>query len=406
MSLIKIYLKGGRKTFQEQKMVDSLSAKYHELKQADKNFEFTPAKDIDELKALFNKYCIDDAEIVSDTASQSTGEKVDSSTSNSLLDNYDDEVVSNVPDPLNESEPIVRDYVFNDGFGDETEVPDSPSSDFSEPTDFDSAFDMPVDENMHTAFNEGKPNKAPQPERPAPNQASSDGSYSGRSERENVNPAYDTGDNQKNRKKTKRFVKQIVELTSSLIEQGFVWYTSKDITESKLTQYELSGEMDLSLLVTLSDEQQITIKEYFIHQNEVIKEASKISPEEKEDLIEAMTEVFLEKGIAPTPMQELMLTSARILGLKAVQAFSIVSSNNALLAQLRNQGGTEDQEHEEQPQEQQRSSRPVPMDYDEMTESLTKNEPKSTQKMADDVVTPAVEQEPPFVAFAEIATKE
>jgi hypothetical protein len=45
--------------------------------------------------------------------------------------------------------------------------------------------------------------------------------------------------------------------------------------------------------------------------------------------------VFLEKGIAPTPTQELMLVVARVVGVKALSGYAIMQSNASILNQLR-----------------------------------------------------------------------
>ena len=109
----------------------------------------------------------------------------------------------------------------------------------------------------------------------------------------------------------------------------------KDITEAKLTEYEINDEMDLSLLLDMPNGQQSSVKDFFISQHQVIKDESKIDAEDREDLADALTEVFLEKGIAPTPMQELMLVGARIIGLQTLKAVAISNSNKSILSQLR-----------------------------------------------------------------------
>jgi hypothetical protein len=93
--------------------------------------------------------------------------------------------------------------------------------------------------------------------------------------------------------------------------------------------------MDLTILLDMPNGQQATVKEFFLSQHEVIRQESKIDAEDREDLVDALTEVFLEKGIAPTPMQELMLVGARIVGMQVIKAIAITSSNNSVLGQLR-----------------------------------------------------------------------
>jgi hypothetical protein len=120
-----------------------------------------------------------------------------------------------------------------------------------------------------------------------------------------------------------------------LAEKGFVWYANKDINESKLAEYEMSGEMDLSLLVTLEDGQEATVKQFFLGQTIRAEQLAKIDADEKKDLAEILAEVLLEKGIAPTASQELILISFKIFGAQAIQLMQLRSQTNALLTQLR-----------------------------------------------------------------------
>jgi hypothetical protein len=120
-----------------------------------------------------------------------------------------------------------------------------------------------------------------------------------------------------------------------LAERGFIWYATKDINESKLAEYELNGEMDLSLLINLENGQEATVKQFFNLQCDQAESFSKFDKEEKEDLADALAEVLLEKGVGPTPMQELMLIGAKIFGEKAIMLMTIKSQQNGLMAQLR-----------------------------------------------------------------------
>ena len=129
--------------------------------------------------------------------------------------------------------------------------------------------------------------------------------------------------------------KYIVEVVCTLSEKGFVWLANKDINESKLAEYDLSGEIDLSLMLALEDGQETTVREFFLVQAMRAEQLSKISQEERNDLAEALAEVMLEKGIAPTPMQELILIGVGIFGKQALTLWQISSQNNAVLMQLR-----------------------------------------------------------------------
>jgi hypothetical protein len=120
-----------------------------------------------------------------------------------------------------------------------------------------------------------------------------------------------------------------------LQEKGFVWYATKDITEAKLVEYELKQQMDLSLLLNMPDGQEVTVKQFFQNQCIIAEQAAVIDEESKADLSEALAEVLLEKGIAPTPTQELMLIAGKVLVGQAITLFTLKASSDSVLTQLR-----------------------------------------------------------------------
>lgn len=333
---VKVYNKKGNIPMKEKKLVSQLQAKITELMNDDPSFKFQPANNASELEDLYKQYCIEDATIVPDNSGASDDNSddeldIDTDDVDDTSDDYDDDYVpqDNV-DPWSKQEPRVRGYVLEDEFGEDVGV-DNTKTTFDEPMSFEESFDIPDD---------SKPNDDLS--------SSSSGSQSGgqqqqsqqqqsqqRPSQDYVNPAYGDMDSAKQRKKTKRFVKQIVALTCDLLERGFIWYATKDISEAKLTQYELSEEMDLGVLLEMEDGQKQTVKEFFLSQQRVIEREARIDAEDREDLTDALTEVFMEKGIAPTPMQEALLVGAKIVGVQFIKALSITSSNNSVLNQLR-----------------------------------------------------------------------
>jgi len=60
-----------------------------------------------------------------------------------------------------------------------------------------------------------------------------------------------------------------------------------------------------------------------------------IDDESKADLTDALTEVLLEKGIAPTPTQNLMLVAGKIVLGQGVALMTLKSQTNAVLSQLK-----------------------------------------------------------------------
>jgi hypothetical protein len=114
-----------------------------------------------------------------------------------------------------------------------------------------------------------------------------------------------------------------------------VWYANKEINDAKLAEYELSGEMNLSILVTLENGQEATVKRFFQQQCGAAEQLSKFEEEEKKDMAEALAVVFMEKGIAPSATQELLIVVGGVLVKKGAILLSLKSQTNSLLNQLR-----------------------------------------------------------------------
>jgi hypothetical protein len=316
---IKVYNRKGNISLKEKAMVREVEKAVALLSKEDPNFEFKPANSLSELEDLYSKYAITDAEFVEVTkAPKESPEKVVEEFAKETDAQKD--TAEKFVDPFNRDEPIVRDYVLQEEFEDNTNK--STKSTFDEPISFDDSFQIPDSETLGARQPDQKGFVETESSEPQTTQ-------------EPINPAFGEMDTAKQRKKTKRFAKQIVALTCDLLEKGFEWYTMKDITESKLTEYEIKDEMDLSILLDMPNGEQATVKAFFLSQHDVIREESKIDDEDRDDLSEALTEVFLEKGIAPTPMQELLLVGARIVGLQTLKAVAIVNSNNSIISQLR-----------------------------------------------------------------------
>jgi len=192
---------------------------------------------------------------------------------------------------------------------------------------------------------------------------------------EPVDPSFSGMDNKKQKRSTKRFAKYIVEAVVTLTEKGFVWFANKDINEAKLAEYELSGEIDLTLIVTLEGGQEATIKEFFQNQCAQAEHLSKIDEEQKKDLTDALAEVLMEKGAAPTPTQELMMVGFSILGGQAMNLIALKSQTNSLLKQLR--ARNEGEEYEEHQYEQ---------EHQEQTQSNSDAESQEVEQVDEEIV--------------------
>lgn len=312
---IKVYNRKGNISLKEKAMVREIEKAILLRKTEATPLEITPANNIVELEELYNTYVITDAEIVSmdNTETQSTPLK------ESILDKKNkSDVTEKFVDPFNRDTPIVRDYVLSEEFEEPKTEPTKTT--FDEPLSFDESFTIPDSASQNTKQNEAKGTLEPEKIE---------------IKQDTINPAFNEMDTAKQRKKTKRFAKAIVSLTCDLLEKGFEWYTMQNITEAKLTEYEINNEMDLTILLEMPNGEQDTVKSFFLSQHDVIRQEAKIEQEDREDLIEALTEVFIEKGITPTPTQELMLVAARVVGLQTLKATAIVNSNNSVIAQLK-----------------------------------------------------------------------
>lgn len=342
---IKVYNRKGNISLKEKAMVRELEKAIAKLEAEGQSLDFKTANNLSELEELYNQYAVTDVEFTDavESEKEEAGASVDNFKKSTEVEKETNEKLI---DPFNRDEPIVRDYVLQEEFEDTTTQ--TTKSSFDEPLSFDESFSIPESETL------GAKQSAPEQQAVVePEQSSA---------QEPMNPNFSEMDTAKQRKKTRRFAKQIVALTCDLLEKGFEWYTMKDITESKLTEYELNDEMDLSLLLDMPNGQQASVKTFFLSQHEVIRQESKILTEDREDLTDALTEVFLEKGIAPTPMQELMLVGARIVGLQTLKAVAIVNSHKSILSQLRGmkqeETGYDDYVSPTPPQPQQRQQPP------------------------------------------------
>ena len=335
---IKIYNKKGTLSLKEKAMVRELEKATDLLIKEDPSFSLSPANDISELQDLFNNYAVQDVEFEETINTKDTNMEETQEPIKEVKESSNEKMV----DPFNREEPIVRDYVMTEEFP-ELETSNSAKSSYDEPISFDDSFSIPDGDNLASKSRE--PESNPQPE-PAQRQ-------------DPVNPSFNDMDSAKQRKKTKRFAKQIVSFTCDLLEKGFEWYTMKDISEAKLAEYEINDEMDLSVLLDVTPTQQMTVKEFFLSQHAVIKEESKIDAEDREDLADALTEVFLEKGIAPTPMQDLIIIGAKIVVIQGLKATAIANSHKSILMQLR-QNRAEEVGYDDYPQQPTPPPRPQP----------------------------------------------
>ena len=340
---MKIYLRKGKRNYKEQKMIKELNDAISKKIAADPDFEsrIIPARNENELQSMYNKYIVEDVEFEEtkttesktrqpEMAKKKSEDIEDVDFEESLTDKKgassfddDDDSDNKFVDPFNRENPIVREYVMGkDALGRERVNSEDGKTTFDEPTSFKEAFEIPkYDEDGNQEKSEPAKKTQNKPEK--------------REKPDPVNSSFDEMSNGKKRRSSKKFAKYIVEAVCMLSQKGFVWFANKDINANKLAEYELNGEIDLSLLVSLEDGQQVTIKEFFANQCLAAEQLSNIDETQKADLTDALTEVMMEKGIAPTPTQELIMITLTIFGGQAVTLMALKSQTNSLLSQLR-----------------------------------------------------------------------
>lgn len=325
-----IYQKRGNLNFKERKMIADINealGSNPELEQS-----LSPASTFDELKELHTKF----------TAQPVDFEDVPKSTDATESTSKQAPII----DPLNRDEPNVRDYVMDDKFDPFADFQKQTQSNFSEPTNFGQAFDLPDEDELQGkgqsrggATNQQRQNQQ-RPSQPKPQQGFTD-------------------DSAKDKRRSKRFAKSIINTTCNLLEVGFVWYATKDINENKLAEYELTEEIDVNALLSLPNGAEVTIKEFFLSQLGDIQEASKISQEEKDDLTDSLTEIFIEKNIQPSPAYEFGMNALSVLAKQGIKLYMIANQNNQILAQLRERNAM----MKEQNQSQYQQPTPQPQEF-------------------------------------------
>jgi hypothetical protein len=333
---IQVYLKRGKKNYKELKIIDKITPIIKEKLRKNPNLKFIPARSYDELKQLELEYTTQDVDFEDQQTTETNNSNVNNNEPMAKKqdeEQFDDfkevEVKDDIDfnddygfvDPFNREEPIVRDYVLGGNNLDSQagSIDEGPKrTSFDEPTTFDEAFQMPGEE---VETKEPKNSQGSQKEEREP--------------KKSVNPGFDEMSGARKKRSTKKFAKYIVEAVTMLSEKGFVWYANKDINDAKLTEYELKDMMDLSLLVNLDDGQEVTVKQFFQIQCLKAEELCKIPQEEKDDLADALAEVLMEKGVGPTPTQELILISLKIFGGQALTLMALKSQTNSLLTQLK-----------------------------------------------------------------------
>ena len=332
---MKIYIKKGTTNYKEKRLVNAIEKALTEKSESDPSFAngFKPATTFDELKEMHSKYCITDVEFTETKADAKPEEEFKTSDEKSNFDGQTKSTVeqadySDFIDPFNREEPIVRGYVMDSGFKEDDGKPQAEEkTSFDEPKNHSESFQMPSEEDEKGNNDSGNTKNTTSDKKDKKDKPL---------KQESVNPSFDDMGAGRKKRSTKKLATMIVGAVCILAEKGCIWWTTKDITEDKLIQYELENTIDMQILLTLPNGQQQIVKNWFLQKLVDSKDLFKVGEQDRLDLIDNLVEVMLEKGIALTPTQELMANVGKTflldMGLKAY-AFGAEISN--VLSQLK-----------------------------------------------------------------------
>lgn len=327
-----VYKARGNKDYKTKKKIKELEKAITEKYKSDSNFKFDPATTKEELDGLHKLYCSEEVsfEEIKDNKPEldkkpkaEVKEDIDEINTEDIEEEKTESSDRDFVDPFNRDEPKVREYVLTNGYDSDKKDNEKIIQTFDEPTSEKEAFVYGdgIEEAEEVKDNESSDKNTKEKTKPT--------------KQESLNPSFDTMSNAKQKRSTKRFAKNIVNAVVSLSEKGFVWFANKEISEAKIVEYEMTGEIDLGILLDLGDGQEATVKQFFANQRVQAEHLSKIDDEIKEDLVSALTEVMLEKGIAPTPIQELAIVGLNMFGSQAVVLMGISAQNKSVLSQLK-----------------------------------------------------------------------
>jgi len=304
-----IYNKRGGRNFKEKALEKQLQEFFSA--NPDKVNDFRPADTMEELKSLHDHYCIETAEIVSETKNEPTVESHESFRDSMAPEPEPEKVVN----PLNRDEPIIRDYVKEDGFQQNTGEK-QPQSNYSEPTNFRDSFEIPDD----TIQGDGKQQ---QPLNANPRA------------KQNATPDPDA---KLKRRSKKKFTKYAVDAACALAGRGIVWWATKDINNDEIQKLVVNDELSeasLNMLVYLDTNTQGTVKQFFELAIVKAQDLASFTIEEKEDLSEALEDFMEFKNIKINPTIQLGVVFLGMMFERALKAMQNKAETNSVLVQLK-----------------------------------------------------------------------
>ena len=353
---LRIYNKRGNHNFREKRFIKEITERLTQQAQSDPKIleSITPANTFEELEVWHKKLFAESVDFVEVNSPKTPSPEAEPTPeiNTDMAENENKPFI----DPFNRQEPNVREYVLKDQFSPDGDANDKIKSSYGEPLNFDEAFGLPSDDDL---------NQQQRPARGGSSQSSGGGSSSSKSNSD-MDPA-------RAKRMSKRLAKQVVDITFACLEFGFVWYCSKDITPEKMQEYSDAG-IDVDFLLEMPDGMRLSVREYFMNQIGAITEASKFDKEDRDDMVEDLTEYFIEKDWKMSTGWNTALTLGTILVKKVMAAVQITASNNMIIAQLPRKGTPEAEKYmryENPPEPQPEATQPVaPTNVSEFTPSL------------------------------------
>lgn len=338
----KIYIKQGAPTHRESSMVKEIQSFIQKKQEKDPNYAVETVSSYDELKELYDRISIESEEIDFEEVPQNQSTTDTSETKEVKAPEPTKESPKNpkeVIDPLNKQEPIVRNYVLQNEFPTAQQRQDQASNrtEFNEPTTFEESFSMPDDsmDSDSKTFQEGQQNQNGGPKdakssQPGNNNSNKDGQ---RTKISQTQPGDISPDKKRrNARKNARFGINVLLSTAEVFIGNML---TKDISEAKLVEYEVTGEINMGLGLAMPDGGEQTVKGYLSTVREEIKRLLETPEPEKAELIEDATEVLIEKDLVLTPTQQFVATLVGVMISRVKDVYPIYASTKAVLGQLK-----------------------------------------------------------------------
>jgi len=323
----RVYVSSGRPNRDEKKMIEELTNAVNKLKEKNpvEYMNFRPATNKFELREWYKKYCIEDAEIISETRTQTMSteketkiESSDEATSNKNAEKNLTDAFDGANDPFNARETIKRDYVTDqttdNTYSHEEEIV------IEEPTGLPSDFTIPKDEDINNVGNnvnqqQGKNEK----QKPDP-----------------INPELKDLDDSQKRRVFKQTAQSLVLAYKQFSGLPFKYLATRDINAGKMAEYNVTKELDTNVVLELPNDVHMSIAQYFEQQCMKADGLFELDPDVEKEIVEALTDVLMEKQFALTPTQRLMVALGQDLFSKGVQLFQFRAEVKTTLDYLKN----------------------------------------------------------------------